>query len=396
MVIDDGAIYVVDMIHRKHDLLRTLRASTTVLVMAGIAAGCGKGEKAESAAKASPEATRTAPTPASATTTPAAAPPPAPAATADPQLPAIGTPKGLFDCNKGDRPPPSGAAATALPFALSACPTIPSIFGDVSWGMDVPTALKAAKAKQVEGYRGAVEGEVKLGRSRFTLRFTDVGQLNEIAFITNQAAVDAMTAAWGPPLEVEDLGDKNLLWFNAAQGTRVVAKPSLDKYHVTYFAYVSIATLFAADGLLSKPIIGESAAKVAELVPTLLKIESKDDATKRIAALNLDERTAAIAAWSGTGDGGADLILLGLPTESTVKLGLKFEDGKLKEYGALIDTRGNKVLRDEYAAQFVAALGAPTAESTFEFGEPHYVFAAPGGHKVRLHGGDEWFFDVTK
>jgi hypothetical protein len=322
-----------------------------------------------------------------------------PAEPAKAQPPAIGAPKGLFDCNKGDRPSLTGAATKALPYPLSSCPNMPSVVGNLAWGMDVPTALKASKAKQVEGYQGAIDGEIKIGKTRFKISFNDVGQANQIFFSTSQAAVDAMTAAWGPPLEIEDLGTKLMLWFNAGARTRVEVKADdseAGRYYVRYYAYLPIAALFAADGILSKPIIGETTAKVGELVPDLLKIESKEEAAANLAALKLDEKSAAIAKWAGSDQASADLVMWGIATESYLNLSLRFDGGKLKEYGTLIDVMNNPALREEYAAEFAAALGAPTAESSFEFDEPKYVFAAPNGHKVILRGKDDWFFDVTK
>jgi hypothetical protein len=131
-------------------------------------------------------------------------------------------------------------------------------------------------------------------------------------------------------------------------------------------------------------------------VPDLLKIESKEEAAANLAALKLDEKSAAIAKWAGSDQASADLVMWGIATESYLNLSLRFDGGKLKEYGTLIDVMNNPALREEYAAEFAAALGAPTAESSFEFDEPKYVFAAPNGHKVILRGKDDWFFDVTK
>ncbi len=364
-------------------------------------AGCKKKEDA------APKPTASAPTaPAAAKPdvgSAAAAKPAEPTKPAEPakaQPPAIGAPKGLLDCNKGERPALAGAQAKALPFALESCPSIPSLFGTLAWGMDVPTALKASKAKQVAGYQGAIDGELKVGKTRYTLGFNDVGHAVEIYFKSTQAAVDAMTAAWGAPLELEDLGDKLKLWFNAAKQTRVEVKPDSTEpgeYYVRYRGYLPIAKLFAADGLLSKPIIGETFEKIAELVPDLVKVKSKDEAAAGLAAAGLDDKTAAIAKWAGADKASASLVLLGTATESYLNPSLRFEGDKLESWGTLIDTMDNPALRAEYAAEFAAALGAPTAESSVGFSdEPTYVFAAPGGHKVVLKGSDDWFFDVKK
>lgn len=371
-----------------------VRSSTLVGVAVLSLAGCGKKKDKEPEAARPTEPVAAKPAPAEPT-----APPTPPAEPAKAQPPAIGAPKGLFDCNKGDRPSLTGAATKALPYPLSSCPNMPSVVGNLAWGMDVPTALKASKAKQVEGYQGAIDGEIKIGKTRFKISFNDVGQANQIFFSTSQAAVDAMTAAWGPPLEIEDLGTKLMLWFNAGARTRVEVKADdseAGRYYVRYYAYLPIAALFAADGILSKPIIGETTAKVGELVPDLLKIESKEEAAANLAALKLDEKSAAIAKWAGSDQASADLVMWGIATESYLNLSLRFDGGKLKEYGTLIDVMNNPALREEYAAEFAAALGAPTAESSFEFDELKYVFAAPNGHKVILRGKDDWFFDVTK
>ncbi len=355
-------------------------------------ASCGKSKKEEPAAKPAPVA----PPPAVAAPAPAPTPPPPPP---KPQPPAIAAAKGLFDCNKGERAPLAGAQAKALPFKLESCPTIPSVFGTLAWGMDVPTALKASKAKQVEGYQGAIDGQLKLGKTRFTISFNDVGHANEIFFSTKQAAVDAMTAAWGAPLEVTDLGDKVMMWFNAAKQTRVEVKADTSEagnYYVRYRGYVPVSALVAADGLLSKPMIGEPATKVAELAGDLLKVESKDQAAADLAAMKLDDRSAAIAKWAGADEAKASLVLLGNATKSFLSLSLRFEDGKLDEYGTLIETFDNPAVRDEYLAEFAAALGPPTAESSFEYDEPTYVFAAPGGHKVKVKGKGDLFLDIYK
>lgn len=371
------------------------------LTLTGLA-GCKK--KDEAAPKpATPAPTAPAPTTAKPGEGSAAAAKPdvaaKPAEPAKEAPPAIGAPKGLLDCNKGERPALAGAQAKALPFALESCPSIPSVFGTLAWGMDVPTALKASKAKQVEGYQGAIDGELKVGKTRFTLSFTDKGQAKEIYFKTTQAGLDAMTAAWGAPLELTDLGDQLKLWFNAAKQTRVEVKADSSEpgeYYVRFYGYLPVAKLLAADGVLSKPIIGEAFEKVAEVVPELLEVESKEEAAANLAAAGLDPKATAIAKWAGADKAKASLVMLGTATESYLNLSLRFEGGKVESYGSLIDTMDNAALRDEYAAEFAAALGAPTAESSIEFGEPKYVFAAPGGHKVILRGKDDWFFDITK
>ena len=378
----------------------TLRSFAVVGAAALAFAGCDKKKSTPAPAKA-PEAPAAPAKPAApdVAANPAPVEPAKPAAPVKAQPPAIGAAKGLFDCNKGERAALTGAQAKALPFKLESCPTIPSLFGTLAWGMDVPTALKAAKAKQVEGYQGAIDGELKIGKTRYKIGFNDVGHANEIYFGTNQAGVDAMTAAWGAPLELDDLGTKLKLWFNAAKQTRVEVKADDSEpgeYYVRYYGYTPIAALFAADGLLSKPLIGEAPAKVAELVPDLIKIESKDEAAANLAAMKLDDKTAAIAQWAGADKASADLVLLGTATKSYFNLSLRFDGGKLKEYGTLIDTMHNPALHDEYAAEFAAVLGAPTAESSFEFDEPTYIFAAPNGHKVKLRGKDDLFFDVMK
>jgi hypothetical protein len=372
----------------------TLRSLGLVGVAVASLSACGKKEEPAAKPAAKPAAPVAAPAPVEPT------PPPAPPAPPPkPQPPAIAAPKGLFDCNKGERAPLAGAQAKALPFKLESCPTIPSLFGTLAWGMDVPTALKASKAKKVDGYQGAIDGELKVGKTRFKIGFNDVGHANEIYFSTKQAAVDAMTAAWGPPLEVTDTGDKLMLWFNAAKQTRVEVKPDTSEpgeYYVRYHGYVPMAALVAADGLLSKPMIGEPAAKVAELAGDLLEVESKDEAAANLAAMKLDDKTAAIAQWAGADEAKASLVLLGTATESYLNLSLRFKDGKLDQYGTLIDTMDNPAVRAEYLGELAAALGAPTAESSFEYDEPTYVFAAPGGHKVKVKGKDDLFFDVTK
>ncbi|MEZ4401294.1 MAG: hypothetical protein R3B06_14810 [Kofleriaceae bacterium] len=379
-----------------------MKPTCRTLVVVGLAvtslAGCKKKEAGAPAATGSAEPAPAAP-PAMAPTPPAA-PPVEPPAPAKAQPPAIAAPKGLFGCNQGDRAPLAGAQAKALPFKLTSCPTIPSVFGGLAWGMDAPTALKVSKAKQSAGYQGAVEGQLKVGKLRFTLGFNDVGHADSIFFATNQAAVDAMLAAWGPALKVKDLSDELMLWFNPAAQTRVEVKPDTSepgRYYVRFYGYTPIAELFAADGLLSKPLIGAAPAKVAELVPDLIRVESSDAAAAKVAAMGLDDKAAAIASWAGADKGKAELVLLGTATKSFFNLSLRFKNDQLVEYGSLIDTMDDfRRCATSTPPRLAAALGAPTADSTFEDGEPTYVFAAPGGHKVVLRGTSDWHFDITK
>lgn len=323
-----------------------------------------------------------------------------------PEKPVIAAPTGLLGCKT-----PAAAAAPApegaLPFKLEACPTIPSVFGTLAWGMDVAAAGKAGikGAKIEEGGPYGSSGRFKIGKQYFHFGFSDAGKLDNLSFKTSPAGLAAMTAAWGAPLEVEFLGDKDKVWLNPAAKIKVVLEENTmadagddsEKYSVRYYLYTPLADLFGPEGLISKPIIGATGEELAKNYPEWLEVKTAEQAKADVAAMGLDAKTAGIAKWAGADEASAKLKLPQPETDNNLTFSLEWADKKVKSYGNSVEYGKDQALRTEIPAVIAAALGAPTDGTKDDKGQWTYNFAGPGGTKIELRDtGDRWRFEVTK
>lgn len=321
----------------------------------------------------------------------------------EPPKPTIAAPTGLFDCKTAAAaaaPAPEGA----LPFKLEACPTIPSIFGTLAWGMDQAAAGKAIKGvKFDEGGPYGTTGRFKVGKQTVYIGFSDAGKVDQLRFKTSPAGLAAMTAAWGAPLEVEFLGDKDKVWFNPALKIKVElednsgADDDSEKYTVRYYLYTPLSDLVGADGLLAKPIIGSTAEELQASFPEWLEVKSADQAKADVAALGLDAKSAGIAKWAGVDEASISLKLPPPETNNNLTIRLEWADKKVKSYRASFGFETDQAVRAEIPAVFAAALGAPTSGTKNDENEWTYNFAGPGGTKVELRDiGKSWSLEVSK
>lgn len=322
----------------------------------------------------------------------------------EPPKPTIAAPTGLFGCKTAAAaaaPAPEGA----LPFKLEACPTIPSTFGTLAWGMDQAAAGKAIKGvKFDEGGPYGTSGRFKIGKQTAYFNFDDAGKVDQLRFKTSAAGVAAMTAAWGAPLEVEFLGDTDKIWLNPAAKIKVEVEENSspdsedEKYTVRYYLYTPLPDLLGADGLLAKPIIGSTGEDLAKNYPELLEVKSAEEAKADVAALGLDAKAAGIAKWAGVDEASAKLKLPQSETSNNLTFRLEWaDDKKVKSYGTSFSYEKDQAIKAEIPALFAAALGQPTSGTKSDDNEWTYNFAGPGGTKVELRDtGRSWSLEVAK
>lgn len=323
----------------------------------------------------------------------------------EPPKPTIAAPTGVLGC-KTAAAAPAPAPEGALPFKLEACPTIPSIFGTLAWGMDQAAASKTVKGiKFDEGGPYGTTGRFKVGKQTAYFGFSSAGKVDNLSFKTGPAGLAAMTAAWGAPLEVEFLGDKDKVWLNPAAKIKVVLEENTfaddgddsEKYSVRYYLYTPLADLVGADGLLSKSIIGSTGEELQKNFPEWLEVKSAEQAKAEVAALGLDAKSAGIAKWAGADEASAKLALPQPETNNNLTISLEWADKKVKSYGTSFGYGKDQAVKAEIPAVFAAALGAPTSGTKNDDNEWTYNFAGPGGIKVELRDmGESWGLEVTK
>lgn len=321
-----------------------------------------------------------------------------------PEKPTIAAPTGLFGCKTpaaGAAPPAEGA----LPFKLEACPTIPSTFGTLAWGMDQAAAAKAIKGvKFDEGGPYGTSGRFKIGKDTAYFNFSSAGKVDQLRFKTSEAGLAAMIAAWGAPLEYAFLGDKDKLWFNPATKTKVEVEENSggedhEKYTVRMYNYTPLADLLGADGILAKPIIGSTGEELEKNFPEWLEVKSAEQAKAEVAAMGLDAKAAGVAKWAGVDQASIKLVLPAAETESSVNFSLEWtDDKKVKSFDTSFSYQeDDKAIRAEIPAVVAAALGQPTSGTKNDEGEWTYNFAGPNGTKVQLRDlGRMWNLAVSK
>lgn len=320
----------------------------------------------------------------------------------EPVKPTIAAPAGLFACKT-----PAAAAAPApegaLPFKLEACPTIPSIYGTLAWGMDQAAASKAVKGAKIDGGGPyGASGRFKVGKQTVYFNFSEAGKVEQLRFKISADGLAAMTAAWGAPLELEFLGDKEKLWFNPGAKIKVEVEENKggedsEKYTVRYHVYTPLADLFGADGLVSKPIIGLTGEELQKNFPESLEVKSAEQAKADVAALGLDAKAAGVASWAGVDEASVKLKLPQPETNNNLTIRLEWADKKVKSYGTSFGYEKDPAVRTEIPAVVAAALGAPTSGTKNDDGEWTYNFAGPNGTKIELRDtGRSWSFEVSK
>ncbi len=331
------------------------------------------------------------------------APPVVEPAKPEPPKPTIAAPTGVLGCKTpaaGAPPAPEGA----LSFKLEACPTIPSIFGTIAWGMDQEAAGKAIKGVKFDtGGPYGTTGRFKIGKQNLYINFSEAGKVDQLRFKIGPAGLAAMTAAWGAPLEVEFLGRKDMIWLNPAAKIKVEvdedtsADDESEKYTVRYHLYTPLTDLVGPEGVLSKPIIGATGEELQKNFPEWLVVKSAAQAKAEVAALGLDSKSAGIASWAGVDEASAKLQLPQTETDNHLSFSLKWADKKVASYRASFSYGKDQAVRAEIPAIFAAALGAPTGGKKNDKDEWTYNFAGPNGTKVELRDlGKMWSVGVEK
>lgn len=323
----------------------------------------------------------------------------------EPPKPTIAAPTGLFGC-KTQAAAPAPAPEGALPFKLEACPTIPSIFGTLAWGMDQAAASKAVKGvKFDDGGPYGTSGRFKVGKQTVYFQFSEAGKVDQLRFKTSPAGLAAMTAAWGAPLDVVFLGDTDKVWLNPAAKIKVVLEENTfsdagddsEKYSVRYYLYTPLADLVGPEGLLSKSIIGSTGEDLQKNFPEWLEVKTAAQAKAEVDALGLDAKTAGLAKWAGADEASAKLALPQPETNNNLTMSLEWADKKVKSYGTSLSYDKDQAIRAEIPAVVAAALGAPTSGTKNDDNEWTYNFAGPGGTKLELRDtGSSWSFEVSK
>lgn len=315
--------------------------------------------------------------------------------------PEIGAPTGLFTCKAAADAPAPTTPDGALPYKLEACPTVPGMYGKLAFGMDAAAAGKAAKAAKISGSGGYI----KVGKKLMHFGFSDAGTIDEFRFKMGPAGLAAMEAAWGAPLVVEFLSDKNKVWLNPAAKIKVIVSDNTfadagddsEKYSVRYALYTPLVDLLGPDGLLSKPVIGSTGEDLQKNFGPWLEVKTAEQAKADTAKLGLDAKSASIAAWAGANEASAKLKLPQSETRSHLTFSLDWKDKKVSGYGTSLSYGKDTAVKAEIPAIFAAALGAPTEATQASDGDWTYIFAGPNGTKVKLRNlSDSWSLDVTK
>jgi len=378
--------------------------------------GCSKSAK-EEPAKGDPPAKTTEPGKAGTAAKPADEP--TPAADAKPAIPAMPELTGAFTCKSKD---PAVAIPRKkdpknpwqLPFDLTGCPTIPSIFGTATFGMDAAEAQKAAKgAKKIEGGSGYVYVGKHPFRQQFSFRFDDAtGKLEKFSFKVDAEGFAALKEAWGEPLIYTRLSDKVHAWFNPAAKIKVYAtedtwdraniKTKQDEEVPAYWVYVvqysPLAELLGTEGLLAKPLIGKTVEEISTAHPGLLEVKSKEQNQAELDKLGLDKSTQAKAEALGVGKtASANMMLPETETNQyhTLVHG-DWDGGKLEGYSFQLPYGKDEKLKAELLAQIAVVLGKPT-EARKEDDQLEYTFKAANGLIVDLDLGilkEDWHLKV--
>lgn len=326
---------------------------------------------------------------------------PAPEVKPEAPKPTIAAPVGLFNCKAAAGAAAPATPAGALPYKLEACPTIPGMYGTLAFGMDAAAAAKAAKGAKISGDSGYIKVEKKLRH----FGFSEAGTLDEFRFKMGPAGLAAMEAAWGAPLIVEFLSDKTRVWLNPAAKVKVMVEDNTfadagddsEKYSVRYALYTPLADLLGPEGLLAKSVIGSTGEDLQKNFGPVLEVKSAEQAKADTAALGLDAKTNAIAAWAGANEASAKLAYPQPETWSNLTFSLDWKDKKVSGYGTTLHYGKDAAVQAEIPALFAAAFGAPTDGAKNDDGKWKYHFAGPNGTKIELRDiGESWSLDVTK
>lgn len=341
-----------------------------------------------------------------------------PAEEAKPAIPEMPPMTGMFTCKAKDPAavipsPKDPKNPWLLPFDLTGCPSIPTVYGGADFGMDTATAGKAAKGvKKIESGLGYIYLGKHPFRQQYAFRFSpDNGKLESFSFKVDQAGFDAMKTAWGEPVVYTFLSDKMYAWFNPATKVKVWtyeqtwdranAKTKQDEEvpaHQVYVVRYSPLADLLGEGLLGKPLIGKTAQEIEASQPGLLEIKTKEQSKADLDKLGLDKSTQAKAEALGAGDAKANLVLPG--TETTKHQTLVHGDwdaGKLAGYSIHLPFGKDTKLQQELLAQVAAVLGKPTEVRKDLHDQPAYTFKGPNGLVVELELGtlsDNWHLTV--
>ena len=378
-----------------------MRTSTLAIVLLAALVACGNEKETSGGADATKSSVKS-----DQGVTPAASAEPVKATEPEkptPTAPKVAPPVGLLGCRTPD-PAAAPPAKGALPFALTPCPTIPSVYGSIAFGMDAATARKAAKGFKVDDS----SGRMKIGKQWLHFHLSDAGKVEDLSFSTSAAGVAAMTAAWGPALEVKSLSDTYQDWYNPTAKIKVRVSPNIfadegdesETFAVRYSPYTPLTDIVGPGGLLSKKIIGATAEELHATFPDWLEVTTEEQAKAETAALGLDDpNTKEILDWAGVNEASISLELPQSEASNHLSVSLEWSGKKVDSYRLILDCGENQAMKTETIAQVLASLGAPTRATPGDKGDWSYTWAGPGGAKIELDTGEgvEWMhLKVTK
>ncbi len=280
-----------------------------------------------------------------------------------------------------------------LPFELTECPTVPSIYGTATFGMDVPTAQAAVTGAMIDDNFAYLTIGDHPFQQRFNFQFDPATRTLQIfSFQVDADGFAAMKAAWGEPLVRTRYGKKLYAWFNSATRTKAHAIEEswyrtsaqtatfekIPAYRVSFVEYTPLVALLGPGGIVGKPLLGRSAQEIAAAHPGLFVAADRNQLERDESVPTKPPRTMRVPE---TETGEQQTLIFGT-----------WAGGKLEGYSFTIPYGKDDRLRQELLAQVVAALGNP-----IEARKGEYTFKTPNGLFVDLergYTGEEWQLKV--
>lgn len=313
------------------------------------------------------------------------------------QASVIPEPIGLFACKArtaASEKASDKADVGSVPYDVQGCPAVPSLFGEVTFGMTRDeVAIAIGRKVEVTGSTGreltfpsSISTDIDLGEPgdllQLTVRFSEAGKVDMLSHKIDAKGFERLAAAWGEAFALKNLVYTTYHWFNPEAGLRASAIPTtwrrnstskgneeVEGFQLSFEPYTPLAKALGSEGLLSKELIGKTSGEVRRVFPEV----------------------------AGIATAPRDLFLP--PTETSLSsfyVILSWTDGKLDSYGTVLDYHEDKTLKAELLAVVASVLGKPSAGPGRH---SEYSFTGPNGQVVRLSqaGNDmAWVLQVSK
>ncbi len=313
------------------------------------------------------------------------------------QASVIPEPSGLFACKAkavASAKASDKAEVAAIPYDVQGCPAIPSLFGEVSFGMTRDeVAIAIGRRGEVTDSTGreltfpsSISTNIHLGEPgdmlQLSVRFSEAGKVDMLSHKIDAKGFERLKSAWGEAFALKSLVYTTYHWFNPEAGLRASAKRTtwrrnstgngneeVEGFQLSFEPYTPLAQALGSGGLLSKELIGKTSGEVRRVFPEVVGIATAP----------------------------RDLFLP--PTETSLSsfyVILSWTDGKLDSYATVLDYHEDKTLKAELLAVVASVLGKPSAGPGRH---SEYSFAGPNGQVVRLaQAGNDmaWVLQVSK